>query len=99
MATAKDDKHYYAVPSKLVHWMITSIIASIIAIGVYMVTWAFGDIQYKTATTEALKDAQREIHRIEQRLEHYPPQWLKNRVENNRKRLEQLESDHRDRTK
>lgn len=88
-------KEYYAVPSRLVHAAILSIIGGMVGLGGYMATWAYSDIRFKTTTTDAISDMEREMHRLDSKIDGYPPQWLRERVVNLDKRLDRIEEDHR----
>ena len=49
-----DNDSKYIISTRLVHWLITTIFTSIIAVGAYMVVWAINDATYKATVLARL---------------------------------------------
>lgn len=53
----------YAIPQKLVHWLITACLTSIAIIGVYMVQWNANDREFKREVYLRLQFHDQQINR------------------------------------
>jgi hypothetical protein len=67
MITRSDDD--YRIPAPVVHWLITGIAGSIIAIGAYMVAWAVNDAAWKASLLNRIETIERHITKIETKVE------------------------------
>lgn len=83
---------HYVLNARLVNGLIATIFASLLSIGAYMVVWATQDASRNTLSESRLNYIERELQRVDNRFENYPPEYLLNQVNSNTIAIRELEA-------
>lgn len=88
--SVKHSKSGYFLPASLVNKIILSIVGSIIAIGMYMIGWAYNDVQWKTEQEQKFDRVEDKILSLDAKVVQLPPPWLTAEVALHREQIREL---------
>jgi len=58
-----DEEDAYQVPTKLVNWLVRSILVALVTIGGYMVVWAISDAAINASFSERINQIEKRLDR------------------------------------